>query len=174
MKTLVLCCLIVLSSHALCREMLTKDFVSILAKPESSSETLFKVPKGRTLECRDRIGMFWEVKLEGDNWGYVRFQDLTYKMKSEHSNLSQSLIGAVQTHTDGDLSAIHRTRSTAASSRDLSSKTNALRILQSNPPNFRLVYIIEAHRISKSSVEAFGTELEEEIAKKVSPSPSSK
>lgn len=167
MKTFLLCFVAIFSLEASSRQMETTDHnVPIFEAPNRTAKTLLTVPKGRTLECRDRIGIFWEVHLKDGRRGYVHFLSVRLKTTHENPNLSQTLRNNLQVQKEGERAAINRARSNAASIHDLSAHSSVLRTVQDNPPNFRLVYLIEALKVSKSSIEALGRELGEEIAKK--------
>lgn len=163
MKSLLLSGLIFFSANLLGRELQTvQEYVPVVEEPHSRAPQMLTVSKGHTFRCRNRVGMYWEVLLENGAWAYIDSRKVVLKQSVDGP--VQDLIKRVQLRKGGQVPAINRTPAIAPSSRYASTKS--MDVVQNNPPNFRLVYLIESLEWDKESRDAFAEALLDEIAGK--------
>jgi hypothetical protein len=164
MKILCIVFVICMNTQLWGRDVEVRDGeVPVFSERSLSASVLRILKTGDSIECRDRIGDFWEVKISQETWGYVEFSKVRIKIerkkKSRIRRIQEVLQGSGYMGRDP---AVIRMRTTITGARGLQDSKD-LSAIANNPPNFRLLYLMEAFRVSRSKIENFGEELHQEM-----------
>ncbi len=144
----------------------TADNVQILAAANRSAAVVGTLSKGESVSSKDRIGMYWQVTTKDGKDGFVSFTSVKAKKEQESASLSGALRDAVQEHRDENDPSNVRARSTVMGVRGLQ-ESKEVGFAGNVRPNLRLVYNLESFPLNKQKVDAIGTSVQAEIARKM-------
>lgn len=156
--------LLLLSFDLFAREIETKKQpVKVYEAADLKSKVLQTLSVGEAMECRDRVGAFWEVHLSNGNWAYVEFDQVRLKKGNKVASQLQIMKDNLQGQgkVGGD-PAIYRTRTSIVGAKSFRDSTD-LHSVDNSPPNFRLLYLLESFKVPKADIEDFPDELKKEL-----------
>ena len=143
-----------------------KSGVKITAKAKKNSKVLATLKKGDKVTKISRKGMYWKVKSNSGQVGYVSVMKVK-RLASEESSISSSIRQVSKsTRPDEDQQAGARSRSSVMGVRGLAESDSSL-YAGNVRPNMRLVFAMEDRDISYKEINKIASAVEAEVEQKV-------
>lgn len=141
-----------------------KDGVEVFAAADKSAQVLTKLKKGDSVTSSERSGMYWRVKLQSGQTGFVSVLNVKAKSDGE-SGLNNAIREAVKAgRNNGDDGS--RSRSAVMGVRGLDD-TSDTAMAGSVRPNLRAVYMMEDIDVSKEKLDQQGDLVNREIERRL-------
>ena len=143
-----------------------KNGVKVTAKAKKSSKVLITLKKGDILRKISRKGMYWKVKADNGEVGYVSVMKVK-RQASEESSISSSIRQVSKsTRPDEDQQSGARSRSSVMGVRGLS-ESDSNQYAGNVRPNMRLVFAMEDREYAAKDINKIALGVEAEIERKM-------
>lgn len=139
-----------------------KNDVKVYAEPTNKSAVKAQLKKGQKIPSLERKGMFWEVKLQDGQSGYVSVL-MVSRQAGDDSKLSDAIQNIVKDgRSSNDASTEARSRSTVMGVRGLAASDSSASAGNTRP-NLRAVYDMEDRVVSDNRIQRLGQAVFKEI-----------
>lgn len=129
-----------------------KDNVEVYASADKAAAILAKLKKGESVTSKERSGMYWQVKLQSGQSGFVSVLNVKVKSDGESGGLNNAIREAVKAGRASGEQDGSRSRSAVMGVRGLDD-TSDTAMAGAVRPNLRAVYMMEDLDISPEKID---------------------
>lgn len=129
-----------------------KDGVEVFAAADKAAAVLTKLKKGESITSSERSGMYWRVKLQSGQAGFVSVLNVKVKSDGESGGLNNAIREAVKAGRSSGEQDGSRSRSAVMGVRGLDD-TSDTAMAGAVRPNLRAVYLMEDIDVSQEKLD---------------------
>lgn len=129
-----------------------KDNVEVYATADKAAAVLATLKKGESVASKERSGMYWQVKLQTGQSGFVSVLNVKVKSEGESGGLNNAIREAVKAGRSSGEQDGTRSRSAVMGVRGLDD-TGDTAMAGAVRPNLKAVYLMEDSNISAEKLD---------------------
>lgn len=143
-----------------------KDGVEVFATADKAGAILAKLKKGESISSSERSGMYWRVKLQSGQAGFVSVLNVKVKSDGESGGLNNAIREAVKAGRNSGEQDGSRSRSAVMGVRGLDD-TSDTAMAGSVRPNLRAVYLMEDMDVPQEKLDLQADLVNREIERRL-------